>query len=76
MAHRLNLCGKNLNLRGNVQTGYGDGIMGVSKAGGTSAPTGFFFTPSGYGNIHYRDRFGGIYYSHGGGEKPTSTPFR
>ncbi len=23
---------------------------------------------SGYGNTHYRDRFGGIYYSHGGGD--------
>ena len=32
--------------------------MSVSKAGGTSVPTGFFFTPSGYGKIHYRDRLG------------------
>jgi len=50
--------------------------MSVSKVGGDKCPDRLFFTPSGYGKTHYRDRFGGIYYSHGGGEKPTSTPFR
>jgi len=34
--------------------------MSVSKVGGDKCPDRLFFTPSGYGNIHYRGWFRAI----------------